>query len=189
MHPPLAGRLRPPANGHPLEYIEERTKQSQRADRSRSARGCLHPHAVTATAPRGRDLASPFGQTEPREPMRASRLLSGERRIRRLLDFGKHQRMRRTKAITRRPRPGRALRHDSVTLAQRLWRVLSFSTASGAGLSFGDQTRAWPRRLLAHPRLTRSTRGAAVGRRSATTRPFPSDVESGRRRGQPLTRA
>jgi len=56
-----------------------------------------------------RDGATALTQTPP--------LLSGERRIRCLPDFGKGQRMRRTKAITRRLRPGRALRHGLRSLA------------------------------------------------------------------------
>ena len=43
--------------------------------------------------------------------MRPSWLLSGEPRIRCLLDFGKRQRIPRTKAIIRRLPPGLALRH------------------------------------------------------------------------------
>jgi hypothetical protein len=44
--------------------------------------------------------------------MRPSWLLSGEPTIRCLLDFGKRQRIPRTKAIIRRLPPGRALRHS-----------------------------------------------------------------------------
>ena len=55
--------------------------------------------------------------------MGAFRLLSGETRIRCLLDFGKRQRMHRTKAITRRLRPGRALRHALSSLRRPAGRL------------------------------------------------------------------
>jgi hypothetical protein len=57
-------------------------------------------------------LAAAVGVTEPRDLTQTPPLVSIERRrIRCLLDFGKRQRMPRTKALTRRRRPGQALRH------------------------------------------------------------------------------
>jgi len=60
--------------------------------------------ASTSALPCRRDGATDPTQTPP--------LLSGGRRTWCLLDFGKRQRVHRTNAITRRLRPGRALRHE-----------------------------------------------------------------------------
>ena len=60
-------------------------------------------------------------------------------RLRCLLDFGKRQRMRQTKAITRRVRPGRALRH-----------ACDHADPAGATIASGtvvsDERRSWPNR-------------------------------------------
>ncbi len=62
VHLRLAVRLRPRANGRVLERVAESSKQPQRADRSRSTRGRLHPDAATLIRPPAGDLASAIAQ-------------------------------------------------------------------------------------------------------------------------------